>query len=139
MTSKSEDDVTLRLREPPSNSPTVPWERDYRTHLSEIMREQADFESEVKMAKSDEEKLALKRQQVAKLNADIRTLENKAKRDERKRDTRRKILAGAFLLELVERGQYPLERFQREMQGFLTRAHDFALFGLEAPAQPTDD
>ena len=137
MQSRFEDERPPTL-ESEENAPNVPWQRSYQSHLSKVQHDQDLYKRKVKMAKTDEEKLKLKREQVAKLKADIQALENKAKRDERKRDTRRKILAGAYLLELVERGQYPLERFQLEMQGFLTRAQDFALFGLEAPS-PGDD
>jgi len=58
-------------------------------------------------------------------------------RRERKEDTRRKILAGAWVLSQVERGELSRESLQRSLDRFLTRADDRALFGLSAcaPAQ----
>ena len=49
---------------------------------------------------------------------------------ERKKDTRRKILAGSLLLTLVESGEWPRDRFQDRMDGFLKRNDDRALFDL---------
>jgi hypothetical protein len=49
---------------------------------------------------------------------------------ERKRDTRRKVLAGAAVLSRVEDGRWPRERFLQMMDEFLDRDHDRALFDL---------
>jgi len=53
-------------------------------------------------------------------------------RRERKEDTRRKILAGAWVLGQVERGELSRESLQRSLDRFLTRADDRALFDLPA-------
>ena len=49
---------------------------------------------------------------------------------ERKRDTRRKILAGAMVLDRVERGELTEKLFLDDMDRFLERDQDRALFGL---------
>jgi hypothetical protein len=49
---------------------------------------------------------------------------------ERKRDARRKIVVGAMVLGLVERGEWPRERLLEKLDAYLTRNHDRALFGL---------
>ncbi len=82
-----------------------------------------------------EERLrALKAQQTRSV-ARQRTVSS---RRERKDDTRRKILAGAWVLNQVERGQMSSETFKAALDRFLTRPEDRALFDLpaSAPAQP---
>jgi hypothetical protein len=49
---------------------------------------------------------------------------------ERKRDARRKILVGAIVLGLVERGEWPRERLLEKLDEHLTRKKDRALFDL---------
>ena len=49
---------------------------------------------------------------------------------ERKRETRRKILAGAMTLDRVERGELPESRFKADMDRFLERPQERALFDL---------
>jgi hypothetical protein len=51
-------------------------------------------------------------------------------RRSRKDDTRRKILAGAILLSMVESGDFDLRTFKRWMDKALTRKDDRELFGL---------
>ena len=51
---------------------------------------------------------------------------------ERKRDARRKILVGAMVLGLVERGEWPRERLLEKLDQYLTRNFDRALFDLPA-------
>jgi hypothetical protein len=64
------------------------------------------------------------------VNARIRREQNKVKAGERKDDTRRKILAGAAVLEWAERdGEFSVE-LMTELQRFLVRDADRALFGL---------
>ena len=45
-------------------------------------------------------------------------------------DTRRKILAGAMTLEISERDEEARQRFIKQMDKYLTRADDRALFDL---------
>jgi hypothetical protein len=48
----------------------------------------------------------------------------------RSNDTRRKILAGAMTLEISERDEEARQRFIKQMDKYLTRADDRALFDL---------
>lgn len=67
------------------------------------------------------------------LREQIRLEQNKQKCQERKIDTRRKILVGALVLEWVRQGQWKEEDLLRALDGFLVREHDRALFGLSTP------
>lgn len=68
------------------------------------------------------------------------------KKKERDRDTRRKILAGAFFLGRLEAGSFSLPRLESNEQvaqdlerlfhSFLTRERDRELFGLGPAQQP---
>jgi len=72
------------------------------------------------------EKLKAQREQLA---ARIQKLEAAEKTREKKRDTRRKILVGAYYLDkLKEEGG--LEGLAQELDGFLTRKTDRELFDL---------
>ena len=56
--------------------------------------------------------------------------------EERKRETRRKILAGAMMLDRVARGELSEKLFKADMDRFLDREQDRALF--ELPPRPAD-
>ncbi len=61
----------------------------------------------------------------------------------RKQDTRRKVLAGAMLLEMMERSPGMKKEMLERLSSFLTRAEDRALFGLgsgsvDDPPRPAD-
>ena len=76
------------------------------------------------------------------VNARIRREQNKLKAGERRDDTRRKILAGAAVLELAAKDSDFEARLQGELRAFLVRDHDRALFGLppvEKRDMPMDD
>ncbi len=79
---------------------------------------------------SKEEKLKQLEERRDKLNARIARDRARLGQDERRRDTRKKILAGAFLLQCVEQGEWPRERFMAGMAAFLTNDRDRELFGL---------
>ncbi|MCX7351857.1 MAG: hypothetical protein NTW22_01050 [Proteobacteria bacterium] len=64
------------------------------------------------------------------LDARIQQAESKLKVKERKEDTRRKILIGAFMIEKLKKE----ERFDsmiKELDGFLTRNSDRKLFSMD--------
>jgi hypothetical protein len=69
----------------------------------------------------------------AKIRAKLAQLKAAESADERKRDTRRKVLIGSMLLRLVEQGEWTRERLDQMLDKYLTRSDDRALFGL-----PTD-
>ena len=74
-------------------------------------------------------------ERLAQLEAQRKSLQTKLGKQERARDTRRKVLLGAFLLHRLEKGQDAFSKEQlpdwlrRELPGFLTREDDAALFG----------
>ena len=75
--------------------------------------------------------------QRAKLEARIQAAESRAKASERKQDTRRKILLGAYYLEQIQRdGQ--MDEIKKHLDGFLVRDSDRQLFGLPPKANPAN-
>jgi hypothetical protein len=50
---------------------------------------------------------------------------------QRAEDTRRKILAGALVLEMMERDEATRQRFMQRLDSYLTRPDDRALFNLD--------
>ena len=66
----------------------------------------------------------------ARLNAELQRARGRLAQEKRKRDTRRKILAGAMALDRVERGEVSEQRFQADMDRFLDQPRDRELFGL---------
>ncbi len=64
------------------------------------------------------------------VNARIRLQQNKQKSVERRADTRRKVLAGAAVLEWATKDGEFAARLQNELKAFLVRDADRALFGL---------
>jgi hypothetical protein len=71
----------------------------------------------------------LKQLKVRQQRAEARAKSLQLKQD-RKADTRRKILAGAILLAKVENGLFDKKIFNGWMDAALTREDDRALFGL---------
>ena len=73
-------------------------------------------------------------ERLAHLEAQRKTLQTKLGKQERARDTRRKVLLGAFLLHRLEKGQDAFSKEQlpawlkKELPGFITREDDAALF-----------
>ena len=76
--------------------------------------------------------LAKAREQLERARERVKQLEAKEAAKERKRDTRRKILLGALLMERMGRHGEEAQRLkawvQRELPGFLTRDHDKEIF-----------
>ena len=72
-------------------------------------------------------------ERLAQLEAQRKTLQAKLGKQERARDTRRKVLLGAFVLYRLEKGQDEFSKklgdwLHKELAGFLTRDDDKALF-----------
>ena len=74
----------------------------------------------------------LKKQRDA-INARIQKMQALEMTRERKRETRRKILVGAYFLDKA-RKENTLEQLNRDLEAFLTRDSDRSLFGL--PEKP---
>lgn len=83
--------------------------------------------------KAIEEKLKQAKAQKAKADARKKAVEAKAKRGQ---DTRRKVLAGALVLDMMERDEATRQRFTERLDKYLTRTDDRALFGLPERAEP---
>lgn len=85
--------------------------------------------------KEGDEKMARKtiEQRLAELDAQRATLKARLSKQERARDTRRKVLLGALVLHRLEHGRDEISRalpewLRRELPGFLTRDIDKELF-----------
>ena len=63
------------------------------------------------------------------MDARIQQAESKLKVKERKEDTRRKILIGAFMIEKLKKEE-TFDSIIKELDGFLTRNSDRKLFGM---------
>lgn len=70
------------------------------------------------------------KEQRAKLEARIQAAEARAKQDERKKDTRRKILVGSYYLEHVMQNNQ-MDELKKKLDEFLTRNSDRKLFDLQ--------
>ena len=80
-------------------------------------------------------------ERLAQLEAQKKTLQARLNKQERARDTRRKVLLGALVLHRLEHGKDELSRalpdwLRRELPGFLTRDMDKELFAdlIKPPA-----
>ena len=94
------------------------WEAEQLERLKQ------DYEKQERELK---EKLAKKK---AKLEAATRRLRARAAATERKRDTRRKILAGAWVLARADQDLEAARQLTQGLDGFLERDRDRALFNL---------
>ena len=65
-----------------------------------------------------------------RLNAQIVKQRNKESQLKRKRDTRRKILLGALVMNLMDSGELSREKMMEELDAYLTKDIDRALFDL---------
>lgn len=77
-----------------------------------------------------QERMRKLEEQRARINAAIQRVKARERQAVRKRDTRRKILAGAMVLDRVARGVLTEQLFLRDMDEFLDRPHERALFEL---------
>ena len=81
------------------------------------------------MPKTTTTQLDRLKEQRDKLEARIQAAEARAKQDERKKDTRRKILVGSYYLEQAIK-QQTWDELKTAMDTFLTRDSDRKLFEL---------
>ena len=78
----------------------------------------------------------------ARIAAEIQRVKGRAAQEARKRDTHRKILAGAMTLDRVARGEVSEQRFLEDMDRFLEKDRDRAVFELpprQAKQEPVTD
>ena len=66
----------------------------------------------------------------ARIAAEIQRVKGRAAQQARKRDTHRKILIGAMVLDRLRRGDLPEQRFKADMDKFLEKDRDRAVFDL---------
>ncbi len=64
------------------------------------------------------------------LNAQIQKEKNKQSQQHRQEDTRRKILLGALMMEMMKKGELDEKKILKRLDGFLTREMDRKLFDL---------
>ena len=76
------------------------------------------------------ERIRKLQEKQARVTAEIQRAKARQRQNQRKRDTRRKILLGAMLLDRIERGKVPEKVVMADMDQFLTRDHERALFDL---------
>jgi hypothetical protein len=79
------------------------------------------------MSKSDLDKID---EQIKQLTAKKQRIKAKQNAQNRKDDTRRKILLGAVILKKVESGEWPRERMISLLDDQLTKKGDRSLFDL---------
>ncbi|WP_247178546.1 mobilization protein [Escherichia coli] len=87
------------------------------------------------MAKSRAEKLEELRQKEAQIKAQIQQLKQREQTEERKKDTRRKILIGGAVLAKIKRGEWNYHQLVSLLDNELKNDRDRALFdemGLKA-------
>ena len=77
--------------------------------------------------KAQEQKLKQLKAQKQQIEARKRAAAAKVTRQQ---DTRRKVLAGAMVLEMMEHDENTRQRFMQRLDSYLTRADDRSLFGL---------
>ncbi len=82
------------------------------------------------MAKTDTEKLAEVQARIEALKARAAKIEGRQKAQERKAETRRKVLAGAMILHHRQTDEKARSWVDRKLDEFLERDQDRALFGL---------
>ena len=93
------------------------------------------------MAKTTKDKLADLMKKEAELKAQIQAIKARESEEERKRDTRRKILIGGVVLSKVKRGEWNQEKLQALLNNELKADRDRELFGLPllAPNEAKQD
>jgi large subunit ribosomal protein L7/L12 len=64
------------------------------------------------------------------LNAQIQKIKAQEASQKRKSDTRRKILLGALMMEMMNSGELDKNKIMKRLDGFLTRDLDRSLFNL---------
>ncbi|KAB8333600.1 hypothetical protein SD80_012445 [Scytonema tolypothrichoides VB-61278] len=76
------------------------------------------------------ESLEKRQQRLAQKQAQLQKLEAEVKTALRKRETQKLVILGRFLLELLERGIFDKRVYEENLDKFLVRNYDRAIFGL---------
>ena len=64
------------------------------------------------------------------LNAQIQRERNKQNKQKRQDDTRRKILLGSLMIEMMKKGELEEKKIMKRLDGFLSRDTDRKLFNF---------
>ncbi len=64
------------------------------------------------------------------LNAQIQKIRTKEANQKRKEDTRRKVLLGALMMEMMEKGEIDSQKIRKKLSSFITKDIDRKLFDL---------
>lgn len=79
-------------------------------------------------------RLAKLEEQRLRINAEIQKVRAREAQGLRQLETRKKVLLGALMLQKIEKGEISQDQIQKELDGFLVRDSDRAVFGL--PVKP---
>ena len=101
---------------------------DPKAQLDSLREKRAGVKLAAKQ-KRDRAKAA-ERDQVRAIDRRIRRAESRLRGEDRRRDTRRKILAGAWVLAEAERSPAARDKLRRGLDGFLDKDRDRELFEL---------
>lgn len=88
-------------------------------------KRKAELQARLERIEQDKERI---KQQLKELRA-------KESAEERKRDTRRKILMGSWVKHLLDSGKMSLGKFDESTRGFFIKAKDRELLGLPPLAE----
>ena len=106
---------------------------DHEADLEALKQRQADLKAELVAERKKLQEIQHKKKRI--LENQIRRAQHRLSTKERKRDTRRKILAGSWVLSIAEQDQTVAQRLRKGLDEFLERDYDRELFGL-TPREP---
>ena len=107
---------------------------DHAAELEALKQRQSDLRAELVEERKKLQEIQRKKQRI--LERQIRRTQHQISTKERKRDTRRKILAGSWVISIAENDQAAAKRLRKGLDEFLERERDRELFGLSP--LPTD-
>ena len=92
------------------------------------------------MAISIEARIEAQQEKLKQLKAQKQKIEARqraaAAKTTRQQETRKKILAGALVLEMMGQDETTRHRFMQRLDAYLTKPHDRALFNLPEKSAP---
>ena len=104
--------------------------------LKQLLQRQESLQQELKDKRK--ELLDAQRRRTDILKRQIKQAQSRITAAQRKRDTRKKILVGACVLDRADKDPDSARRLRQDLDEFLDRDRDRELFGL-APRPPADD
>ena len=110
--------------------------RDPKKELAELNKRKAELEES--LAKREAELKELRSKKKSLLERQIRRAQVRINAKERKRRTRRLILLGSYLDDIIQNDPVSMKRVSKGLDEFLERVRDRELFDL-VPRPPDDD